>query len=311
MPRVLITGGAGFLGTGVAERLLADDPSTTVVLTDIAEHPRLARLRGRVAFVKADLGDPAAALALVDAGVAAVYHFASLVSGGAERDFTAGMSANLHATMHLLEACRLAGARPRFVFPSSIATFGGAGLPETVDDSTAQHPQNSYGIAKLVGEALINDYTRKGFLSGRSIRLPAVVVRDEPNSAASGYASGLIREPLAGRDYICPVTPETRLPIVSVQRCVELLAGLGRLADGALGDWTAINGPGISPSAGEIAAAVERSGRARGRITFAPDPAVMSIVAAWPRRWEAPRAAALGLHADPSIDAIIAAYQPA
>jgi nucleoside-diphosphate-sugar epimerase len=310
MGTVLITGGAGFLGVGVAERLLARDPGASVLLTDLAEHPRIARLGGRARFVKADLADPAASRGLVGPDVYTVFHFASLVSGGAERDFAAGMAANVHATMHLLEACRSAGSRPRLVFPSSIATFGGSDLPPVVDDRTAQHPQNSYGVAKLLGEALINDYTRKGFLSGRSIRLPAVVVRDEPNSAASGYASGLIREPLAGRDYVCPVTPETRLPIVSLQRCVELLIQLGDLPDGALGDWTAVNGPGISPSAGEIAEAVLRSGRARGAIRFAPDPAVMAIVAAWPKQWVADRAAALGLRADASIEAIIAGHRP-
>jgi D-erythronate 2-dehydrogenase len=305
----LITGGGGFLGAAVARLLLRRDPAVRLVLTDLAEHPRVADLRGRVTFIRADLADPGACRALVTGDVDRVFHFASLVSGGAERDFAAGLSANVHATMHLLEACRLAGSAPRLVFTSSIAVFGGTDLPGTVTDTTAQHPQNSYGVAKLIGEALLQDYTRKGYLSGRAIRLPAVVVRDEPNSAASGYASGLIREPLAGRAYTCPVTPETRLPIISVDRCVAVLADLADLPHGALGDWCAINGPGIAPSAGEIAAAVVASGRARAPIRFAPDPAVMGIVASWPQNWRHDRATALGLAADASVAAILAGYQ--
>lgn len=312
MTTTLITGGAGFLGVSVAHRLLSRDPAARVHLTDLSESPRLAALRAqlgeRIRFTVGDLGDAGFCRSLVDGGTAGIFHFASLVSGGAERDFPAGLRANVHATMHLLEAARQAASIPRFVFPSSIATFGGHDLPRVVDDTTAQHPQNSYGVAKVLGEHLIHDYTRKGFLHGRSIRLPAIVVRDEPNSAASGYASGLVREPLAGRAYICPVTPETRLPILSINRCVDLLVALADLPPGALGDWTAINGPGISPSAGEIAAAVQDSGLARATITFAPDPAVMAIVAAWPKDWRAERAANLGLQADASIGAIISEY---
>ncbi len=308
----LITGGAGFLGVSVARVLLGRDATTQVLLTDIAEHPRMKGLMrdypGRVRFSVGDLGEAAVSAGWVNRQVDCIYHFASLVSGGAEKDFPAGLRANVHATMHLLEAARVCEARPRFVFPSSIATFGGHDLAGVVDDSTVQHPQNSYGVAKVLGEQLINDYTRKGFLIGRSIRLPAIVVRDEPNSAASGFASGLIREPLAGRDYVCPVTPETRLPILSIRRCVELLVTLAELPEEALGDFTAINGPGISPSAGEIADAVKRSGLAKANIRFEPQASVMDIVAAWPKEWRASRALALGLKPDVNIEAIISDY---
>ena len=308
----LITGGCGFIGTSVARLLLTRNPRAYVRLTDIVEHPRvydlLDEFPDRVRLSMGDLGDADTCRQLVTPDVECIHHYASLVSGGAERDFPAGLRANVHATMHLLEAARLARARPRFIFPSSIATFGGHELPAVVDDLTAQHPQNSYGVAKVLGEQLINDYSRKGFLVGRSIRLPAIIVRDEPNSAASGYASGLIREPLAGRDYVCPVTPQTRLPILSIRRCIALMVELAALPVDALGDFTAINGPGISPSAGDIADAVRASGLAKASIRFAPDPAVMNIVAAWPKQWRAPRAEALGLQADASIQAIIADY---
>lgn len=308
---VLITGGSGFIGVGVAEALLAANPGLEVVLTDIVDHPRRTRLGDQVRFVVADLTDPSA-LAGLFAGPAfgTVFHFASLVSGGAERDFDLGMRVNLYATLALLEACRAQGGCPRFVFTSSIATFGGGAVPAVCDDYTHQHPQNSYGVAKVVAEQLINDYSRKGFLDGRAVRLAAIVIRDEPNTAASGYASGLAREPLAGRDYVCPVTPETRLPLLSVRACIACLVDLAALPAGALGDFRAINSPAIAPSAAEIAATVGawEQDHPVGQITFAPDPQVMDIVRTWPRSLRADRARDLGLVADADYASIIRDY---
>lgn len=307
---ILITGGGGFLGAAVAEQLLSRQPRPRVILGYRSRTPRLERLQGRATLVPADLTEPAACRALVTPDVATVFHLASLVSGGAEADFAAGMQANLHASLHLLEACRLAGTRPRFVFPSSIASFGGARLPETVTDWTHQHPQNSYGVAKVVVEQLLNDYSRKGYVDGRGLRLPAIIVRDEANTAASGYASALIREPLHGRDYACLVAPETRIPILSLRRCVALLIACAELDAAGFGDYRTLNSPGLSPSAAEIADAVRASGApGAGRITFQPDPAVERIVAAWPKRMEADRAKAVGLAGDASIEDIVRDYR--
>lgn len=309
---VLITGGSGFLGARLASLLLERAPATRITLTDIADHPRLAALRGRVNFEVGDLSDAETCRRLVTDDVGTVYHFASLVSGGAERDFEAGLKANVIATLNLIEACRLRGSRPRFVFTSSIATFGGAKLPSTIDDWTHQHPQNSYGVAKVVGEQWLNDYSRKGFLDGRGIRLPAIVVRDEPNTAASGYASALFREPLHGRDYACPVREPTRIPILGVTRAIETLAQLGALEGAALGDFRTINGPSLSPSAGEIAAAVKgfasRWRKPLGKVTFAPDPAIERMILAWPQHMKSDRAAGLGLNADASLQRIVEEY---
>jgi len=303
---ILITGGSGFLGALTAGRLLKRDPAQRIVLTDLVRHPRMERLQGDVAFVGADLSDPDACRRLVVPEVGVIYHYASLVSGGAERDFAAGFSANVRATINLLEACREQGECPRVVFTSSVATFGGARLPAVVDDWTHQHPQNSYGVAKVVGEQLLNDYSRKGYLDGRAMRLPAIVVRDEPNTALSGFASALVREPLAGRDYICPVPPETRMPILSDQACVDVLVRLAELPVDALGDFRAINGPSIAPSAAEIADAVLRLGRrGMGKIRFAPDPAVSCVVAGWPQAVRCDRAEKLGLTAETTIESII------
>jgi nucleoside-diphosphate-sugar epimerase len=306
---VVVTGGAGFIGVALSRRLLAEDPGLRLVITDVVRHPRVKNLGDRARFVEADLSDAAACRELITPRVSTVFHFASLVSGGAEADFEANMKANVYATVNLLEACRRAGGRPRLVFTSSIATFGGQALPEEVDDWTHQHPQNSYGVAKAVGEQLLNDYSRKGYVDGRGVRLPAIVVRDEPNTAASGYASSIIREPLHGRDYACPVSPQTRIPILSIGRCVELLARLAELPAGTLGDYRTINGPSLSPSAGEMAAAVEAVPEApKGRISFTPDERIQSMISAWPRRLRAERAARLGLRADDSIGQLVADY---
>ena len=307
--KILITGGGGFLGVAVAKRLLTRKPDEEIILTDIVAHPRLRSLKGKVCFVQADLGDPSVCASLVTPEVGTVFHFASLVSGGAEKDFAAGLRANVHATMHLLEACRLAGGRPRFVFTSSIATFGGVRLPESVDDWTFQHPENSYGAAKVLGEQLLNDYTRKGYLDGRGIRLPAIVVRDEPNTAVTGYLSALVRETVAGRDYICPVPPETRIPILSAKQCTSVLVALADLPEGAYHDFRTINGPSLSPTAGEIAAAIRATSLpVLGRIEFAAEPAAAVMLASWPREMRSERALALGLRADSSIAAIVSDY---
>lgn len=306
---ILITGGSGFLGTLTARRILRETPDQKILLTDIVRHPRTGSLSGKVAFVPADLSDPRACLDLLTPDTSAVYHFASLVSGGAERDFAAGFNANVRATINLLEACRERGARARFFFASSIATFGGERLPEVVDDWTHQHPQNSYGVAKVIGEQLLNDYSRKGYVDGRAMRLPAIVVRDELNTAVSGYASALVREPLSGRDYVCPVPPDTQLPILNACACIELILTLMEMPASALGDFRAINCPNIAPTAQEIADAVMRRGRpGMGKITFEPDPIVAGIIATWPKQMLTKRAAKLGLEASTTIDAIIDEY---
>lgn len=309
--KILITGGSGFLGARLAARILADDPGAKIVLSDIAVGPRLDSLAGRIEFVQADIGDPAVCRNLIDSDVGTVYHLASLVSGGAEKDFEAGMRANVFATINLLEACRLRAERPVVVFTSSIATFGGTHLPEEVTDYTYQHPQNSYGVAKVVGEQLLNDYTRKGYVDGRGVRLAAIIVRDVANTALSGYASNMIREPLSGKDYVCPVGEDTRIPLMGIEKAAEFLYRLGRIDGGLLGDYRTVNGRGISPRAGEIAAAVAKKtppGKPLGKITFRPDPEVEKIISTWPRIMRADRAVQAGLPGDASIVDIIEEY---
>ena len=189
--RILVTGAAGYIGSALARKLAASGHD--VIATDQAAP---APLIGNIAY-------PQFARSLVTAEVGAVFHLASLVSGGAEQNFELGTKVNLDATRDLLEACRLAGHRPKFLFASSIAVYGSVA---EVTDETPASPRLSYGAQKLVCEILLDDYTRRGFVDGRALRLPAVMVRPgSANTAVSGWSSAIIREPLAGRDYVCPV----------------------------------------------------------------------------------------------------------
>jgi nucleoside-diphosphate-sugar epimerase len=307
----LITGAGGFIGAIVARLLLRRGAAGRLVLSDRAMHPRIESLlrEDGVEFAPADLTDPEACLRLVTPDIDTIFHFAGLVSGGAERNFETGYAVNIHAVMHVLEAARQAGTCPKVVFTSTIASFGGSNLPDVVDDLTFQHPQSSYGVAKVVGEQLLNDYSRRGFVDGRGVRLAATVVRDDPHAGLSCCTSALVREPVAGNDYVCPLSPETRIPILSARRTAEMLLLLAGIEAEALGDYRTINGPSLAPSLREIADAVANCGAAGlGGIRFEPDPEADAIVASWPSRFRAARAAALGLQPDASIERIVADY---
>ena len=237
MVNVVITGGAGFVGSRLARELLAAGslgvaggearPISAVTLIDqVAAPPDLAADE-RATPIRGDLGEllepgRAGRDALARADV--IFHLAAAVSGESEADFDLGMRANLQATESLLAACRATGTNPVVVYSSSVAVFGGSDehpLPAVVEDDTLPNPQTSYGVQKFIGEQLMADYTRKGFLRGRSIRLMTVSVRPgRPNAAASGFMSGVIREPLAGQRAICPVTPETEVALASPAKAI-------------------------------------------------------------------------------------------
>jgi nucleoside-diphosphate-sugar epimerase len=317
---ILITGGAGFLGQQLIARLLAhgrlrladsggtrDEPVDRIVCFDQAEgairDPRIRNLAGNVS-------DPAQVRALVSRDTGVVVHLAAVVSGTAEADFDLGMRVNLDGTRHLLEACRALGTAPRVLFSSSIAVFGGA-LPPVVSDATTPTPQGSYGIQKLIGEHLVQDYTRKGFIDGRAVRVPTVVVRPgRPNGAASGFASGIIREPLAGIDAPLPVPPETEMWVASPRTVVGMLLHALELSPSDWGWQRSLNLPGLTVSMREEIDALRAvAGEAvAARIHHAPDEAVMRLVRTWAARFDTARAASMGFTADADFASIVRAY---
>ena len=321
---ILITGGSGFLGARLARTLLAQGslalagaparPIERVVLVDRVAPPADLAADARVQPLLGDLGEQLAAGALPLAEVQAVFHLAAAVSGECEADFDLGMRSNLDATRGLLEAARRAGHAPVFVFSSSVAVFGDSPeqrLPAVIEDTTLPTPQNSYGIQKFIGEQLVADFTRKGFVQGRNVRLMTVSVRPgKPNGAASSFLSGMLREPLAGERARCPVSPETPVALASPGNTV---AGIVRAATAGAAEWgarTAINLPALTTTVREMAQALERiAGKdATALIDWAPDAAVAKIVTSWPSRIHAARAEALGLKADASFDAILRDY---
>jgi nucleoside-diphosphate-sugar epimerase len=316
---VVITGAAGFLGRRLAARILErgrlPDPGgqprsidrltlVDVAAPDVPRDPRVRALTG-------DIADPALVQALVDERTTTVFHLAAIVSGMAESDFDLGMRVNLDATRLLLDTCRARGTCPRFVFTSSVAVYGGE-LPDPVLDATALVPQSSYGTQKAIAELLINDYSRRGFVDGRSLRLPTISVRPgRPNAALSSFASGIIREPLAGVEAVCPVDPVARLWLMSPSTVMDCLLAAQALPSSALGVQRSLNLPGLTVSVGEMVAALERVAGAEvvRLIRWEPDPRVQRMVATWPGACDATRARALGFPADRNFDDIIRQHQ--
>lgn len=316
--RVLITGGTGFIGKQLARRLLdmhslalegqAPRAIERIVLFDAFAGDELPD-DARIELVTGDIADPKVVASIVD-GADLVWHLAAVVSSAAEADFDLGMQVNLHGLLNLLEALRKQGSKPRFVYASGLAVFGGA-LPEVVNDDTALTPQSSYGMQKAVGELLVADYARKGFIDGRVLRLPTVAVRPgKPNKAASTFFSSIIREPLSGEPAVCPVRPDTQVYLTSPRRVVEAMLRGMILSPETLGNQRIIPLPGISTTVADMVAALQRvvGPDVTRLIRWEPDATIQRIVESWPSKVEAPRARALGFSADADFDAIVRAH---
>ncbi|HKU86826.1 MAG TPA: D-erythronate dehydrogenase, partial [Casimicrobiaceae bacterium] len=264
----------------------------------------------RVQAMQGNLDDPAFVERVVSPETDTVFHLAAVVSGQAEAEFDVGMRVNLDATRALLERCRKCTKPPKFVFASSLAVFGGP-LPDPVPDDAPVTPQSSYGAQKAIGELLVNDMSRKGFIDGRALRLPTIVVRPgKPNRAASSFASGIIREPLSGIDAVCPVAPATRLWLQSPRAVVaNFIVGHEATAE-KLPAFRAINVPGIDVTVAEMVAALRSvAGDAvADRVQWQYDPVIDRIVATWPARFDARIGRALGMQADARFEDVVRAY---
>lgn len=317
MVNTVITGGAGFLGQKLAARLL-DGPVESedrLVLVDQVEAPEDGPAADhRVEMVVGDVSDQSFLETVITDGVTDVFHLASVVSAGAEQDFDLGYAVNLQGTIALLERCRSVGAgldRPiRVVFTSSCAAYG-SGAGKAVDDLTPLRPETSYGVHKATGELLINDFHRKGYIDGRCLRLPTVSVRPgKPNLAASGFASGIIREPLHGVDMVCPVSPSTVMAVISPRRVVDALVRIGSMDGESLGGDRTVLLPGLPMAMDEAVETVAAEAAAAGikpvgGVTFAPDPNIQRIVDSWPASIASERAEKLGFVGDSSVAAIV------
>ena len=318
--RVLVTGAQGYLGRKLVHALLrrgalgGSGGSLELIehlaLTDMAPQPSGFSNDSRLRYFGGNIADPAFVDELFAAPPQTIFHLAALMSGGAEKAFVTGYQANLHGTLNLLEAARRSAVVPRFVFASTIATYGGE-LPETVPDSQRLTPQSSYGTQKAIGELLVNDYSRRGYIDGRSLRLPIIAVRGgAPSTATSAWASDIIREPLNGNSYASPVLPDDRGYLLSPRRAIEgLITGHDSPADRWGADRSAMMA-GLTCSASELVAGLARvAGEAAAScVQWAPDPFIRAIVTSWPIAFDLGKATRLGLVADGSVDEIIRNY---
>ena len=319
--RVVITGGAGFLGKLLAAKILERGALTDVSgqLRDVSELVLvdMAAAQGeswitdkRVSQVIGDVADHNVLAQAMTANTASVFHLAAVVSGQAEADFDIGMRVNVDSTRTLLELTRTLPTPPKFVFTSSIAVFGGA-LPAVLPDDQILTPQGSYGAQKAMSELLVSDMSRKGMIDGRSLRLPTITVRPgKPNKAASSFASGMIREPLAGVAAVCPASPDAKMWVQSPPRVIENLLIGHEASASTLLNTRSISVPGITVSVREMVESLRRvSGDAvADRVTWQLDPAIDRLVSSWPQAFSAERGKALGMTADASFDDMVRAY---
>ena len=312
---ILVLGAAGMVGRKLVERLLRDgrlgkQDIARLTLHDVVEPAKPEKAGFPVETMAGDFAVPGAAEKLIAGRPDVIFHLAAIVSGEAELDFDKGYRINLDGTRMLLDAIRLAGGgyKPRVVFTSSIAVFG-APYPDKIGDEFFHTPLLSYGTQKAIGELLLADYSRRGFLDGIGIRLPTICIRPGlPNKAASGFFSNILREPLAGKEAVLPVSEDVRHWHATPRSAVGFLLHAGTIDLAAVGARRNLTMPGLSATVGEQIAALKRvaGDKVAARIKREPDPFIVSIVAGWPRDFDPKRALQLGFTtAEKTFDDII------
>lgn len=313
--KIVVTGGGGFLGSRVIELLLEGKDAGTgtvvfdeIVSLDLAECPVGD---SRVSSIKGSIGDADLLHQLVTEDTVGIFHLAAVLSGGSEEDFDLAMNVNVDGTRALLEAARNIQAVPRFVFTSSLAVFGGE-MPAIVPENLATQPESTYGMVKSIGELLVNEYTRKGYIDGRVCRLPTISVRPgKPNSAASSFASSIIREPMNGTASVCPVPVDTKLWLSSPNVAVANLVHAFELGGEILGSWRVLNIPGLSVTAAEMLESLERVGGRSSRelVSIDYDARIDAIVGSWPGAFDVARTRTLGFVSDTDFDQVVQQYR--
>ncbi len=304
--KIVITGGGGFIGFKLAKALLARGTLAAEKIArltlvdqafpaDLPKDPRLDTLAG-------DISDPSLAARSIEPDTASIFHLAAVVSGAAEADFDLGTRVNLKGMQNVLDQARRCARPPRLGFASSVAAFGGD-LPKVLDDS--------YGSQKVISEYLVSDHSRKGYIDGRSLRLPTIVVRPgKANAAASSFASAAVREPLNAVAYECPLPPETGVWLLSPRRVVEAFIHAHDLPASRWGSNRVVNLPGITVTIAEMIAAMGKiaGSQVAKRVSWKLDARIDAIVKTWPVRFATPRSLAMGFKADQGIDAVIRDY---
>ena len=322
--KVVITGGRGFIGTRLARALLdrgtltsiagEEKPIDELLLFDSIDTPELFKEKEgdtEIQQVVGDISDRDSTKHLIDRDDISVFHLASVVSREGETDFDLAMRVNLDGSRNLLETLRARGGLQRIVFASSIAVFGGAGMPNRVGDAVKQTPQTTYGTTKAMLELLINDYTRKGFVDGRSARLPTVIIRPgEPNLAASSFVSGVFREPLNGVDFELPVPLNMMIPVLGYRAIVANLIKLHEIDPDRLGDDRAVGLPSHTATVQQMIDSLQAvaDNRVLGTISVKPDPFILRICQTWPQDCTSTRATELGLRKEKNIEEIVRYY---
>ena len=313
--RIVLLGGAGFLGCKLAKSLLEkgyinDSSGINQKFEKLVVFDKLQANLGvdeRLEVITGNIADSATLEKLILPRTDIIIHLAAIVSGEAEKNFELGMQVNLLATQNLLEICRSLSKPPRFLFSSSVGVFGGD-MPEVIEDDTAPVPQSSYGTQKAIVELLVNDYSRRGFINGLSLRLPTIVVRPgKPNAATTTFASSIIREPLQGERVVCPVTPDTQLWILSPRQVIRSVIKALDMDSSSLGKNRILSLPGITVSVQDMVKALEAvAGKeAIQRIDWQPDLFIQKIVGSFPSYFRPTRALELGFKSDKSMTEII------
>ncbi len=311
--RILILGGGGFLGRRLAKELiqnggLAHGEIVRLTMVDIAFEDRLHD--SRVEYIQADFSDEATITNILQQQPDVIFHLAAIVSGEAEKNLELGMKINFHASLQILELCRKLAIHPHIVFASSCAVFGGD-VSRVITDETAPKPRSSYGTQKAMVELLLNDYSRRGFVDGRSLRLPTIAIRPgKPNAATSSFVSSIIREPLQGKKASYPVPPETLCWILSPKHVIKNFIHAANIDEKLLGDDRVINLPGLTVSVREMINSLEQitGTEITNLITYEPDEFLESIVLTWPPYFDTVRAKELGFVSDSSVEEIIRSY---
>ncbi|WP_209328831.1 D-erythronate dehydrogenase [Lunatimonas salinarum] len=310
----VVIGGGGFVGSRLARELvkvgsLAQGEISKITLMDRAFPEELLHVE-HFDFVVGDFSEESVIRPVLEQRPELVFHLAAVVSGEAEKNFDLGMKVNLHGSLQLLEICRQLAHQPRLIFASSCGVFGGD-VTQVVADTTAPKPRSSYGTQKAIVELLINDYSRRGFVDGRTLRLPTITVRPgKPNAATSSFLSGIIREPLNGVSATYPVSEDSAFWLLSPKRVVQNFIHAANLSSDCLGDDRIITLPGITASVGDLLSSLRNVAGTEiaERAVYEPDAFLQGIVLTWPPNFDPKRALELGFVKDTSTEEIIRNY---